>query len=161
MTSPKNTRANANKNKRKAKEIESNTSPITQNPAKIPNKTNNMSEDASKQIMEMLAKLANQNESTKKELIDSLQKSNETTLALKQQITDSHNSLKNELTQLVENMKADFKTDINAINKKIEASSEQLNVKVKKVDDYVASCHWQHCILELTSWKGTSRDLPE
>lgn len=141
MTSPKNTRANANKTKRKLDQIDSQTSPTTQNPAKIPNKTNNMPDDATKQILDMLNKLADQNVNTKKDLMESIQKTNETTLALKQQITDSHNSLKAELIQLVDNMKSDFKADIEAINKKMDSTSGMLSTKVKNVDESMATLH--------------------
>lgn len=126
--------------KRSAKQIDTNTSPKTSppsqsDPSKIRNTTGAMSTPDTLQILAMLLQINAQNEGLKSQLDSQQIELRDNTAMLKQQIVESHNIFKTEMTQLVENLKSEFKSEIESIHTKFDESTAKIGEKIVVIDE--------------------------
>lgn len=125
------------RNKRKASPTQTSTSPTQINPAKVKAKTRDMTKDTADKIMEMLVSMKDDMQVQKNEFKEALQKSAQNTAELAKQISDSYVNLKNDMSQMVDGLKIEFKADIETLNNKIESTTNSFKQKVDEIHDTV------------------------
>lgn len=113
------------RSKRKQQDLSSPPSPTNTQPSKIQSITRNMSNDSCSEIMKMITKLTEQQNSHFTSLKDSM--------------ATQGTQLKNELTQLINGIKEEFRSEIESTNKKIEAATETFSHKIDDTNNLVSS----------------------
>lgn len=97
-----------------------------------------MSEDATTKIMDMLSAMRSDMVSQSNEFRNAIQNSELKTAQLTKQVTESYDSLRNDMSLMVESIKTEFKAEIDTLNNKIDATNVTFQQKVVEINDTVA-----------------------
>lgn len=126
------------KRKLKQSEVTSPKSPSEIQPAKIQSKINNMSTDSTEEILKILNKINDQQNEFKQQQNELKSATNANTDALKL-IAEQNTLIKDEMTQLLNGIKIEFKAEIDKIQNKIDTSSETFNHKVNEISNSISN----------------------